>query len=189
MALTAKNIKRSANPKNMGGLAQEHYYAFVEDIKTWPAGLNPDFAAAENFSDLVTIAADDVFVMQPGKYFHTFPCLLEGGQVKSTRVGPIGSAGYEQSASFSNPDNEDDLKGHIVYIGNKPVIIIAREIKGTVKVIGNRECPAYVETHEIQNGEKVGDGNSQKHSFKAYGSIPSPTYLGAIPVEPPAAVA
>ena len=184
MALNAKNITRKANSKNIGGLAQDHYYAFADDIDVWPVGLNPDFDAATSFSDLVNLKTTDIFVMKTGKYFHSFPCILETGQVKSTMVGPLGSHAFENTGTFGNPANLDELTGHIAFIANKPVVVLARELNGTVKVIGTKEYPAQLDNYEGTNGEKVADGNMQKHGFKSLGCIPSPNYLGAIPLEP-----
>jgi hypothetical protein len=184
MALNAKNISRKNNQKNIGGLAQDHYYAFADDIDVWPDGLNPDFDAAASYEALVNLPTDDIFVMKTGKFFYTFPCILETGQVKSTMVGPLGSHAFENTAVFGNPANLDELTGHLAFIANKPLVVLVRELNGTVKVVGTKEYPAQVDSYESTNGEKVADGNMQKHGFKSYGCIPSPNYLGAIPLQP-----
>ncbi|WP_374949611.1 hypothetical protein [Mucilaginibacter sp.] len=182
-AMNVKNIKTNANPKNIAGLQGTHFYALEEDIATWPAALTPDFATATTPEELVTIPDDDPFVMKTGKFFHKFPCVLEEGQVKSTMVGPTGSRAFENMAAFSNPGNILALQGHIAFIGNKKVIIVANEQNGTLRVVGTQEFPAQVDSYEAANGPKTGDGNNQKHGFKAYSPVPCPTYLAAIPLD------
>jgi hypothetical protein len=186
MSLNAMNITRKANQKNIGGIAQDHYYAFADDIKTYPVGLNPDFddASFTKFSDLVTLKSTDVFVMQPGKYFYKLPCILEEGQLKSTQVGPLGSKAFENTGMLANPANLDDFTGLCAYAANKPMIFLVKELNGTYKVVGTQEYPAQVDAYENTNGAKVSDGNIQKVTLKSYGCIPSPNYTGAVPLEP-----
>jgi len=184
MAITAKAIVRNPNPKNIAGLEKKHYYAFEEDILTYPVALSPDFLAAVTFGELVTIPLADLFVMQAGKFFHPFPCTEETGQVKSLLVGPTDSKAFENTANFQNAGNNDELAGAIAYTANKPVIIVVAELNGTMKVVGSQGYPARLETAERDGGTKVADGNNQKHSYKAYAAIPCPTLLSPLPLDP-----
>jgi hypothetical protein len=183
MAITAKQIVRNPNPQNIAGLTGKHYYAFVEDILTFPAALTPDFLAATSFGQLVTIPLLDPFVMVVGKYFHPFPCTEETGNVKSTLVGPTDSKAFENVASFENAGNNDALAGAIAYTANKPVIVIVHELNGTLKVVGTQQYPARLDTADRSGGVKVADGNMTKHSYKCYAPIPCPTYLEVIPLD------
>ncbi len=190
MSLNAMNITRKANQKNIGGIAQDHYYAFADDIKTWPVGLNPDFADASltKFGDLASLKSTDVFVMQTGKYFYKLPCTLEEGQLKTTMVGPIGAKAFENTGMLANPANLEDFTGLCAYAANKSVVFLIKELNGTYKVLGTQEYPAQVDAYESTNGAKVSDGNIQKITVKSYGCIPPPNYTGAIPLEPAAVV-
>ncbi len=184
MAITAKAIVRNANPKNIAGIGDAHYYAFCEDIETYPAALTPDFVAAAAFGALVSIPIGDVFVMQAGKFFHPFPCTPETGDVKSTMVGPNDSKAFENVASFSNAGNNDALAGAIGYTANKPVIIVVKELNGTMKVVGTQDYPARLDTADRTSGVKVADGAMIKHAYKAYAPVPCPTLLSPLPLDP-----
>jgi hypothetical protein len=183
-ALVAKNIGRNPNPKNIAGMQLDHYYAFYEDIDTFPTGLTPDFLAAATFGALVTIAEEDVFVMKAGKFFHKLPCTPEEGQVKSTLVGPVDSMAFENTASFGNANNNDPLRGFLGFTANKPVIIVMCELNSSLKVVGTQGYPARLATGDAQNGGKVTDGNIVKHSYKSYSEVPCPTILSPIPLDP-----
>jgi hypothetical protein len=184
MAITAKAIVRNANPNNVAGLQRTHYYAFVEDIDTYPAALTPDFIAATTFGALVSIPDDDPFVMKDGKFFHPFPCIEETGNVKSTLIGVTESHAFENTSSFSNAGNNDQLNGYIAYVANKKLIVVGLELNGTLKVVGTAEYAALLVTAERDGGTKTEDGNITKHSFRACSPVPCPTYLGALPLDP-----
>jgi hypothetical protein len=183
MTVNTKSMKRKTGG-NIGGLASEHYWAFADEIKTYPDGLNPDLDAATSFEALLTLEATDLFEMQAGKYFGTIPCILEEGQLKSTMVGPLDSRAFENTGTLANQGNDDELKGHAVVAAGRPIILLMRENNGSLKVLGTKEYPAQLDTFEWTNGGKVADGNLQKYAFKSNGKIPSPTYTGAIPLAP-----
>lgn len=184
MAISAKSVYRNTNPKNIGGMEREHYYAFPEDIATYPVALTPAFLTAALFGDLVTIPLADPFVMVEGKFFHKVPCIPEEGQVKSTLVGPTESRAFENMASFTNAGNNDALRGFLAYNANRPIILIMKELNGTMKVVGTQKYPALMDTVEATNGAKTTDGNIIKNSFKAMCEVPCPTYLAPVPLDP-----
>jgi hypothetical protein len=185
-ALTPANIVRNATSNNIAGTMLDHYYAFEEDILSYPAALTPDFLAATTFGQLVTIPDDDPFIMKTGKCFHTLPCTPDEGKIKSTLVGPTESMAFENSADFGNAGNNDPLRGYIAYTANKKQILIMRELNGTLKVVGTQGYPAIYKSAEASNGGKVSDGNTLKHSLVSYSVVPCPTYLAAVPLTPAA---
>ncbi|MBE7179274.1 MAG: hypothetical protein INR69_22925, partial [Mucilaginibacter polytrichastri] len=87
-ALTAKNIDFNQGGINPGGVGQHIYYAFEEDIASWPDAIaNANPLTATTFDELVEVPADDAFVFKAGKCFFKAYCTLEEGEIKSTLVG------------------------------------------------------------------------------------------------------
>lgn len=184
MALNAKNILYPQGKLNPGGIAGYIYYAFEEDILTFPAALTPDTETAITFGELVTIPIADPFVMKPGKYFHKLYCTIETGEVKSSMVGPVDSRSFVNSVTISHPGNEAEFLGFLAAGANRRLATIVPEQNGKIRVIAHPTFPAMFDTAEGSSGKKTEDGRVTELTIKASAGTPAPIYLAPIPLEP-----
>lgn len=152
------------------------YYAFVEDIATFPTLADP--ATATTFDSLVSFA--DAITMKTGKKFNPVYCTLETGQIKSTLVGPRDGKGFEKSLEISFPGNQAAMIGFRAYAAGRDLVFIVREKNGVLRVVGDLEDPAFLETDEEGSGQKISDGRKAILTFKANGATPAPIYVTAI---------
>jgi len=183
MSINAANV-RKVTGKSMGGTAGAFYYAFLEDILSWPVQLTPAAVAATDFADLVTVPIGDPFIMNTGKQFFQVDCILEEGEVKHTQIGPRDCAAFENMYDNVYPGNDAAYLGFNALLANKDVVVIAEELNGVLRVIGFPNFPARLDKSTGTGGKKVADGRKNTLSFVSRGEIPPPVYLAPVPLTP-----
>jgi hypothetical protein len=156
---------------NPGGISRVWYCPIV-DIATMPAPADP--ATATDMGSLATLAS--AITCATGKQFQEIYCTLETGQVKCQMVGQRDGKGFENSAELSFPGNTALLLGFEAYFANTPLIIIVKEKNGVLRVIGDLDNPAELDTADGQSGQKIADSRRTVLTFKASSSTPAPIY-------------
>lgn len=173
--MNAKNILWPQGRLNQAGTTV-FYYAFTEDILTFPTTADPE--TATDFESIVEMTA--AIVMKTAKQFFQMYCTLEEGEVKSNMVGARDSKCFENIAEISFPGNTAEFEGFKAAIANRQIVIIVKEKNGILRVIGSVEDPCYVETAEYTSGKKASDGRKTVMTFKDTKGTPPPIYTQAI---------
>ena len=160
---------------NPGGI-NDIYYGLPEEIATFPAAADP--STATTFSSLVELA--DPIVMKTGKRFWPLYATLETGELKATIVGNRDGKGYENSADFSFPGSQSDFEGFKAWMANRDIILIVREKNGVLRVLGDLEDPAFLDTDASTSGKKIADSRASVLTFKANNSTSAKIYMSTI---------
>lgn len=185
LALNAKDILYPQGRFNPGGIQGHVYYAFDEDIQSWPAALqNIDTETAVEFSELTTIPVADPFVFKAGKSFKKLYNTLETGELKFSLIGPRDSKSFTNSLEVSYPSNDAEAIGFIASTANRRLVFIVIEQNGRAKVLGTPQFPAQLETVEGTSGKLVEDGNAAVQTYLSKSPIPAPIYKAPILLEP-----
>lgn len=150
----------------------EIYYGFKEDFASFPLLPEPD--TAETYASLVEYPS--AIVMLPTKRIWPLYCTLEEGQIKSTLVGPRDGKGYDNMIELSFPGNEAEFLGFQATAANRELIFFVKEKNRKVRVLGDLENPAYMETAEGDSGKKISDGRKTVLTFKSSSGTPAPLY-------------
>lgn len=185
LALNAKDILYPQGRFNPGGIQGEVYYAFEEDLESWPAALqNIDTETATEFSDLTTIPAADPFVFKEGKSFKKMYVTLETGEIKYSLIGPRDSKAFSNSIEVSYPSNDETITGFLASSANRRMVFIVKEQNGRAKVLGTPQFPAQLETVEATSGKLIEDGNVAVQTYLSKSPIPAPVYKAPILLAP-----
>lgn len=184
VGLNAKDILYPQGRFNPGGIQGEVYYAFEEDIESWPAALqNIDTETAVEFADLTTIPTTDPFVFKEGKSFKKLYVTLETGELKYSLIGPRDSKAFSNSMEISYPSNDAEVIGFIASSANRRMVFIVKEQNGRAKVLGTPQFPAQLETVEGTTGKLIEDGNVAVQTYLSKSPIPAPVYKAPILLE------
>lgn len=183
-AINAKNILYPQGKLNPGGTAGHIFWAYDEDIESYPEALDVDTETALSFDVLATVPVDDPFVMKTGKFFHKLYCTLETGEVKFSMVGPRDSKSFENIGELSFPGNEAEFYGFLAATANRKIAAVFLEQNGKHRVIAHPRFPAQVDTAEGTSGKLVADGRATVVTIKAASGTPAPIYLAPIPLAP-----
>jgi|GEM_PF-552605 hypothetical protein len=185
VGLNAKDILFQQGVFNPGGIAGEVYYAFTDDIESWPAALtNIDTENAIEMEDLVTIKAADDFKFKAGKSFKRLYVTLETGELKYSLIGVRDGKGFQNSMEISYPKNDALILGFIASVANRRLVFIAIEQNGTAKVLGTKQFPAQIDTAEGGSGKLFEDPNAAVKTFISKSPIPPAIYEPPILLEP-----
>lgn len=114
--------------------------------------------------------------MKTGKQFFPLYCTLEEGQVQCKQVGQRDGKGYRNSADISFPGNTSLIHGFRAAGANRDFILIVQEKNGVLRVIGDLDNTATIDTDEETSGKKVEDKRESKITFGASGATPAPIY-------------
>ncbi len=186
VGLNAKNILYPQGRLNPGGIAGYIYYAFEEDILSYPAALTPDTETAVSFDAVGSVPIADPFVMKTGKCFYQLYCTLETGEVKFSMVGVRDSMSFENTVEISFPGNEAEMIGFLALAANRRIAVVVPEQNGKLRVIGHPKFPAQIATAEGTSGKAVADGRATVITIKAAAGTPAPIYLAPVPLTPAA---
>lgn len=148
------------------------WYAFTEDIATFPSLADPETALT--YASLVELAT--AITMKEGKQFFELYCTLEEGEIKSTMVGSRDGKGYENSLEISFPGNDSKFLGFKAASANRTIVFIVKEKNNKLRVLGSLEDPAYVDADESVSGKKIADARRSVLTFKASAATPAPIY-------------
>ncbi|MFZ4413891.1 MAG: hypothetical protein ACOYOV_12475 [Bacteroidales bacterium] len=167
--------------ENPGGCAQEWYWAFWDDILTFPALPLIDAANAE-VSTMASLTG--VFVMKTGKKFWKGYGTLDTVSVEDEMVGPYDSKSFKNIFKCEHPSVRALLAGWLRVVANKSMVIIAEDANGNMRVVGNDRFAASMSESKSSTGAKVEDGNKSTLAFESYNVCPAPIYTGVVPLTP-----
>lgn len=173
--MNAKAITFPQGRYNPAGINQV-FFGYKDDFLSFPALADPETALT--FESLVTYAT--AIVMKTGKQLFQLYCTVEEGEIKSTLVGSRDGKGYENTLEISFPGNEAEFLGFKAASANRELIFFVREKNNKVRVLGNLEDPAYMDTDESTSGKKIADARKSVLTFKASGPTPAPIYTTAL---------
>jgi len=166
--------------ENPGGCSTEWYWAFWDEVLTFPT--LPDISAAGN-PDTKAIYTG-AFSMKTGKQFYKGYGTLDTVSVDDQSVGPYDSKSWKNIFKCDHPGVKKLLAGWLRTTQNRPIVIIAKDASGTMRVVGNQLFGAYLAEAKASTGAKAEDGNKASLSFESYGLCPAPIYEGTIPLTP-----
>jgi hypothetical protein len=152
------------------------WYAFPEDIATFPTLADPE--TATTFASLVEYT--DAITMKTGKRFWPLYCTLETGQLMCKQVGSRDGKGYEITGEISYPGNDSTFLGFKAFGANRDYILIVREKNGVLRVMGDLNDTVTIDGDDEASGTKIADSRASKMTFKCSGSTPAPIYTETI---------
>jgi hypothetical protein len=169
--MNAQAVLFTQGSYNPAGVSQV-FYGFKEDFASMPA--LPDSLDALTFASLVEY--DTAITMKATKQIYPLYCTLEEGQIKSTMVGPRDGKGFDNMIEISFPGNEAAFLGFQAAAANRELILFVVEKNKKIRVLGDLENPAYMESGEGDSGKKISDGRKTVLSFKSSSGTPAPIY-------------
>lgn len=146
---------------NDAGLAEEHYYCLKDDILTFPAVA----ATPTTFASRSTLVGD--FTMKQDRFFKRIYCTLEKGKVVSTQVGPRDGKSYENKATLFFPGNTPTMAGFLEALKNSRVVLVLRQMDGTMVVLGSDKVGAEIDAAEIDSGQAIADGRGATYTIRS----------------------
>lgn len=173
--MNAKAIQWPQGRFNPAGVKRV-FYAFQDDILSFPTLADPETALT--FESLVEY--DAAIVMKTGKQFFPLYCTVETGEIQSTIVGPRDGKGYENTLTISFPGNEAEFIGFKTASANRNLVLIVEEKNNKIRVLGDLNDPAFMDTDESTSGKAIADGRTSVISFKASSATPAPIYKMAL---------
>jgi len=169
--MNAQKISHAPGRYNPAGV-KKVYYAFLEDIASFPTLDDPETALT--FESLVEYT--EAIVMKAGKQFFEYYGTLEESELKCELVGPLDGKGFENSGEWSYPGNDSKALGFMAATANRPAVYLIVEKNNVVRVVGSLEDPAYLQTIANTSGKKIADGRKSVITVKASGATPAPIY-------------
>jgi len=166
--------------ENPGGCAQEWYWAFWEDILTFPT--LPAIDAAVDLNTMASLTG--TFVMKQGKKFWKGYGTLDTVSLEDEMVGPYDSKSFKNIFKCEHPSVKALLAGWLRVVANKSLVIIVKDANGVMRVVGNSNFPASMSESKSSTGAKVEDGNKSSLAFESYNVCPAPIYTGTVPLTP-----
>jgi len=171
------DLERNEETCNMAGIATIVYVARTADIATWPA-LTGTKTLPEHTVDLV-----GDFVMEEGKYFHTFYSTQEMGELISAVEGPRDGQYFRNTGSFFYPFTTSRALGLANLLAKSDVVIILKEFNGTgtgvMRVVGSSLLPAMIKP-STTSGKAFADQRGITFNFDAPNCSVPYVYTGSI---------
>jgi hypothetical protein len=174
MCIELGDLLKEACADNAAGLAQEHYFAAVEDIATWPI-LPPSPAT---LAESVTTTGDFTFAV--GKGFLRLYATLKTGQLVSAGAGENqDSQAITNTATLYHPGNGADLLGFVNQAKGQRFVFLIVEANGQKRILGTQLSPANVEEINVTTGTNPGDAKGATFNVTSFPVI-APVYTGEI---------
>lgn len=164
--------------ENPGGCATEWYWAFWDEILTFPTLPAIDAVGEVNTKASLT----GTFAMKPTKMFYKGYGTMDTVSVEDDAVGPMDSKSFKNIFKCEHPGVKALLAGWLRMVQNRSIVIIAKDGSGTMRVVGNQLFGANLTEAKGSTGAKVEDGNKASLAFESYGPCPAPIYTGTIPL-------
>jgi hypothetical protein len=161
----------------LGGLAVIAYYAYSNDIATFPA---PPVPGAD-YADSATVATD--FVMKPGKYFYKAVGDLELPSLSGESAGGVNNLSAANKYRFAQAGTRAQVVGFINSIKNRSVVFLVQDLEGNTRIIGQDGLFAKMESFREATGAKVADEKVIEFTIYAPGNL-AYFYTGVVPLEP-----
>ena len=165
---------------NTGGLTQEWFYAYAEDIETWPTYFSKDSATTPE--QLMNYA--DNFIMKSGKQFFEGYLTWGTGELKWDAQGPTDGKSFKHTFEFSRPSADAKILAFVDLIKNGNLVVICRDKDGNYRVIGSEFLAAKFDTDAGTTGKTGEDYKGDVVTLMSELESPPKFYPGVIPVTP-----
>lgn len=180
---TWNNITHADGTDNPGGISlASDAIKFIahEDLDSTAAV--PELPASPaTDADYVTIATD--FTPAATKFFKTIYCTPEKGMIENESVGETDGHSYKHSFSFFLPGGTDASEAYGRKVLNTRGYFVITELDGTIRLMGTKKFPAFVEEVKNTSGQKVADLRGSMFKVYCYGPTPSaPKFTGDAPL-------
>ena len=163
---------------NTGGLTQKWYYAFAEDILTWPTYVPK--ATATTPEELMVYA--DNFIMKPGKRFFEGYLTWNTGELKWDAQGPMDGKSSKHSFEASQPSASAKVLAFIDIVKNANLVIICLDKDGDYRVLGSEFLSAKYDTDAGTTGKTGEDYKGDVVTFVSELESAPKFYPGVIPL-------
>lgn len=178
--MNAADILFEAGKANPGGITNHIFYAPISDFETVPQPTR-----GVDLATYAVITGD--FVFKAGKGFKRFYSTLETGELKHEQVGPRDGKSFENTIEVSFPGNSPEFIGFSAVAAiEEGFIIVVKERNGVLRVLGEQEVPAFVDTNSGTSGKANADARATVVTFKAASDMPAPIYDGVFTLAPAA---
>ena len=180
---TWTNVTHADGTDNPGGISlavDAIKYIAHEDLDATVAV--PELPASPSTdAQYVTITED--FTPAATKFFHTLYCTPEKGMIESEAVGETDGKSYKHSFSFFVPGGSDIAEAFGRKILNTRSYFVITELDGTIRLMGTKKFPAFIEEVKNQSGQKVADLRGSMFKIYCYGTTPNaPKFTGDAPL-------
>ena len=182
---TWNNVTYADGQDNPGGLSmQADAIKFIANDDLDPAEAVPDLPAAPTTdAEYVTVAGD--FVPSATKGFVKIYCTPKTGMIESESVGEVDGYSFKHSFTFFIPGNNDDAEAFGRKLLNTRGYFVITELDGTVRLVGTKKFPAFVEEVKGTSGGKVEERRGNTFKVFCYGVTPkAPKFTGDAPLKP-----
>lgn len=177
-----ENLDHCLNVEVASGISEVGvYYALHSQVTTFPVLPLLDAEGATYESD-VTVTTPLVF--QAGKGFAKMKVQVDTGELKAELVGSTGNKKDKQTFDFFVPRTDKKTLGYLRSHKNSPQIFIVTDKDGSLRLVGNKECPAYIAEANATSGKTAEDEKGITFSVVSY--APVIFYEAAIPLFTPA---
>jgi hypothetical protein len=182
MAITLENINKDLpGGCNPGGIAQRVYFAYHEDVKTWPT--KPDLETVTDLEDLALLTGD--IAMNTGKRMWELYLTDETGEFKIEMVGEKDGKSFVEHLSLFHPGLTKKVIGFINSAKNANLVFIVEDGSGQLYLMGDAGTPATLAASPdgIGTGKATADrrGASLEFTWKTCNAY---VYEGEIPLTP-----
>ncbi len=168
--------------ENPGGCATQWYWAFWDDVLTWP--VLPAASTLLTGDPALMAALTGQFVMKSTTRFWKGYGTLDTVSIEDDSVGPMDSKSFKNVFKCEHPGVKALLSGWLRMVQNRSLVIIASDSAGIMRVVGNSNYGANLTEAKGTTGAKVEDGNKSTISFESYNVCPAPSYTGTVPLTP-----
>lgn len=163
---------------NTGGTTQRWYYAYAEDILTWPTYQSKDSATTPE--QLMNYAGN--FIMKSGKKFFEGYLTWNTGELKWDAQGPIDGKSSKHTFEASQPGANAAILAFIDLIKNANLVIICLDKDGFYRVIGSEFLSAKYDTDAGTTGKTGEDYKGDVITFVSELESAPKFYPGVIPL-------
>jgi hypothetical protein len=170
---TFDSLLHTPGTDNMPGLAQRAFFAFADDILTWPTVTDPATDAAGR------VRLSGNFVMKTDKEFFEAYCTKNKGNVKAEIQGETDCKSFKVSGKLFYPHTDENARAAAADLKNAPIVAIFLEPSGDRIVVGSQLNPAEVKP-SINYGESVTGEKGLILEVEADSNVPGYTYNGTI---------
>lgn len=173
---TIQDLPKPCGTANIAGVAPRLYMVPAEDIDTFPGFVDDGTPAG-------AVTLDGEIVLKAGKKFFVVDMATDSGEVKDMAVGPIDGKSIQSELDYQTPGGDADVIGHQQCTLNACLVVIARTKDGHLRVFGNLENPAKIESSESTSGKSAEDLRAVTYKLKSTTGKVAPFYTGTIDLD------
>ena len=179
-----QEIERECGTPNKAGTHAELHLICACDIETFPPYLSAAVVdpAIPTYTEEVTL--DGSIDPKSGTAFVKFDVIVDSGEVKDTITGPNGGKSIVSTLDFMLASTDPEVVGAMKCLMNACLVAIIKEKSGHVRVLGNKEIPAKIESGEATTGKTAEDLRGATLQIKSVTGEPAAYYTDVIDVDP-----